>query len=132
MVGEPIRGETLGDIDPHLVEAFETAFSATRQLTFTYCDQQGRRTDRQVEPHGLLVRQPIWYVIAWDLDRNAPRLFRADRVRTPTVSDRTFVARPSEVVTGVCPNAKPVATVRGSRQGHEMTQDRSSLGSGRC
>jgi predicted DNA-binding transcriptional regulator YafY len=110
LVGEPSAGARLADVDPNLVEAFETAFTTTRLLTFTYRDQQGRSTSRHVEPHGLLVRQPLWYVIAWDTHRNAPRLFRADRVRKPTVSDHTFVARPNELVTGVCPDARPATT----------------------
>jgi predicted DNA-binding transcriptional regulator YafY len=110
LVGEPAGGARLADIDPGLVEAFEAAFSATRLLVFTYRDQQGRNTSRQVEPHGLLVREPQWYVIAWDIDKNAPRLFRADRISAPTISDRTFVARPSELVTGVCPDARPATT----------------------
>src|SRR5262249_17957108 len=53
-------------IDPALVEAFEAAFTTTRVLAFTYRDQQGRSTNRRAEPHGLLVRPPLWYVIAWD------------------------------------------------------------------
>ncbi|HEY3260668.1 MAG TPA: WYL domain-containing protein [Pseudonocardiaceae bacterium] len=110
LVGEPSGEARPGNIDPNLVEAFETAFTSTRLLAFTYHDRHGRRTKRRVEPHGLLVRQPLWYVIAWDSDSNAPRLFRADRVSTPTVSDHTFVARPSELVTGVCPDATPATT----------------------
>jgi predicted DNA-binding transcriptional regulator YafY len=110
LVGEPAEGARLADIDPCLVEAFEAAFSATRLLVFTYRDQQGRSTNRQVEPHGLLVRQPLWYVIAWDTGKNAPRLFRADRISAPAITGHTFTARPSELVTGVCPDARPAAT----------------------
>ena len=57
---------------PALVEAFENAFTSTRLLAFTYRDQQGRRSKRQAEPHGLLVRPPLWYVLAWDTGNNAP------------------------------------------------------------
>lgn len=110
LIGEPAGDATPGAIDPDLVEAFQTAFTSTRLLVFTYRDRHGRRTKRQAEPHGLLVRQPLWYVIAWDTDRNGPRLFRADRISTPTVSARTFTARPSELVTGVCPDARPATT----------------------
>jgi predicted DNA-binding transcriptional regulator YafY len=112
LIGEPSQAGRLADIDPGLVEAFETAFTTTHLLAFTYRDQRGRSTNRRVEPHGLLVRQPLWYVIAWDTDRGAARLFRADRISRPTVSDRTFVARPSELVTGVCPDARPATNAR--------------------
>jgi len=107
LIGRPSSETSVADIDPDLLEAFETAFTATRLLTFTYRDQRGRRTRRLVEPHGLLVRQPQWYVIAWDTGRNAARLFRADRVSAPRVSDRSFVARPSQFIAEVCPDARP-------------------------
>jgi predicted DNA-binding transcriptional regulator YafY len=110
LVGDPSsEPPSPAPVEPTLVGAFETAFSSTRLLSFRYRDRDGRATRRLVEPHGLLVRPPLWYVIAWDRDRHAPRLFRADRISRPEVSDRTFVPRPSDLVTGVCPDAK-VAT----------------------
>lgn len=109
LVGEPSRAAPPADIDPALVEAFETAFTTGRLLAFTY---HGRGTSRLVEPHGLLVRQPLWYVIAWDRGRNGARLFRADRIREPTVTDRRFTPRPDDFVTGLCPDARPAPTRR--------------------
>jgi predicted DNA-binding transcriptional regulator YafY len=108
LAGEPSEDARPAAIDPTLVEAFENAFTTTRLLAFTYHDQKGRKTTRQVEPHGLLVCPPLWYVLAWDTGKNAPRLFRADRISGPAVLDHTFVARPSDLVTGVCPDAMPV------------------------
>jgi predicted DNA-binding transcriptional regulator YafY len=93
-------------IDPTLVATFERAFTSSRLLTFSYVDREGRRTRRRVEPHGLLIRAPLWYVIAWDPRRDAPRLFRADRMRRPSITDQTFLPRPHELVTRVCPDAR--------------------------
>ncbi len=93
-------------IDPKLVSTFEGAFTTSRLLTFGYVDRQGRRTRRLVEPHGLLVRAPLWYVIAWDPRRDAPRLFRADRIRWPRVTEQTFLPRPHELVTRICPDGR--------------------------
>jgi len=117
LVGDPSRDARPAAIDPALVEAFETAFTTARLLAFTYRDHQGRAAERQVEPHGLLVRPPRWYVLAWDTAKNAPRLFRADRISTPAVLGHTFVPRPGDLVTGVCPDARPAATAPG-RTGH--------------
>jgi predicted DNA-binding transcriptional regulator YafY len=103
-------------LDPGLVSAFETAFATDRLLAFTYRDQHGRRTQRRVEPHGLLVRIPLWYVIAWDPRRDAPRLFRADRARRPRVTEERFVPRPHELVVGVCPDARRIQAKPGSRR----------------
>src|SRR6266487_186597 len=110
LVGGPSADARPAAFDPTLVEAFETAFTTTRLLAFTYRDQQGRSAKRQVEPHGLLVRPPLWYVLAWDTGKNAPRLFRADRISAPAVVDHTFVPRPSDLVTGVCPDARPATS----------------------
>ena len=76
-------------------------------LRFDYRDARGKQTTRSVEPHGLLVRTPAWYIIAWDPRPDAARLFRADRISSPSVDDTPFVPRPHELVTGVCPDAKP-------------------------
>ncbi len=101
----PDSGSTVAKIDKALVATFEHAFTAGRLLAFSYVDREGRRTRRHVEPHGLLVRAPLWYVIAWDRRRDAPRLFRADRIRRPTVTGQSFFPRPHDLVTRICPDA---------------------------
>ena len=115
LAGDPSEDARPAAVDAALVEAFENAFTTTRLLAFAYHDQQGRRTRRQVEPHGLLVRPPLWYVLAWDTAKNAPRLFRADRISTPTVIGHTFVPRPADLLTGVCPDARPTTPDRRTR-----------------
>jgi len=102
----PDPGSTVAEIDPGMVATFEKAFTTSRLLAFNYVDREGRRTRRRVEPHGLLVRAPLWYVIAWDPRRDAPRLFRADRIRRPSITDQTFLSRPHELVTRICPDAR--------------------------
>ena len=101
---------TVAEIDPGIVATFEKAFTTSRLLAFNYVDREGRRTRRRVEPHGLLVRAPLWYVIAWDPRRDAPRLFRADRIRRPSVTEQTFLPRPHELVTRICPDARATAS----------------------
>ncbi len=78
LVGDPagIPPGDLGTIDPALVAVFERAFTDQHLLQFDYRDARGKRTTRTVEPHGLLVRVPAWYIIAWDPTPDAARLFR--------------------------------------------------------
>ncbi len=108
MIGDPAPspGE-IARIDSTLVACFEKAFSSSRTLAFVYTDAHEAKTLRDIEPHGLLVRAPLWYVIAWDTRRKAARLFRADRIRRPRVTERSFTPRPYDLVRGVCPDAKP-------------------------
>jgi len=73
--------------------ALSTAVRAREVLRFHYA---GRAPDaaspaaspapRRVEPHHLVASGGRWYLVAWDLDRDDWRIFRADRIspRTPT------------------------------------------------
>ena len=107
LVGEPGRREdTAGEVDPALLGAFEEAFRDHRLLAFSYRDSVGRSTRRVVEPQALLVRAPLWYVIAWDPNRAALRLFRMDRIASPRVRAGAFVERPLGMVQRVCPDAR--------------------------
>ncbi len=115
LVGDPVAADAglpASVVDPAFLPAFEQAFTASRVLRFDYVDREGRRSRRRVEPHGLLVRAPLWYIIAWDLNKDAARIFRMDRVRRPVVqADANFLPRPIEFVTGVCPDARAAPKV---------------------
>jgi hypothetical protein len=43
----------------------------------------GTETRRSAEPHRLICHGRRWYLLAFDLDRNDWRIFRADRIRDP-------------------------------------------------
>ena len=108
VVGDPAASNAeLGTVDPRLLSTFERAFSGSTALRFDYVDRRGNRSVRLVEPDALLVRAPIWYIIAWDCDKEASRLFRMDRIKRPRqVESRRFVARPIDVALRGCPDAR--------------------------
>jgi predicted DNA-binding transcriptional regulator YafY len=112
VIGEPATDlrETPGPVDPRFLSVFEQGFTRCLVLRFTYTNRHGDgdRARRQIEPHGLLVRVPYWYAIAWDRKKNEPRLFRADRVRRPLLTGVPFIPRPRDLVTGLCPDARPM------------------------
>ncbi len=110
LVGEPAptSAQRAGHrVHKDLVNRFEEAFTTNRLLGFAYVDREGAPTQRRVEPHGLLLRTPLWYIIAWDPDKQAARLFRADRITRPRVLEATFAPRPHELVAGVCRDGLP-------------------------
>lgn len=109
MIDTPPRpmGAPPGPVAADLVEVFEKAFTANQMLSFAYTDRFGNQTKRCVEPHGLLVAWPNWYVIAWDPRPDESRLFRADRIAKPEMTDEHFLPRPHEVVMKPSPNAVP-------------------------
>src|SRR6185295_10490311 len=75
--------EGAGVIPQELLGLFEQAFSTGVGLSFHYTDREGKRTVRRVEPHGLLAEPPVWYVLARDVDKSEPRMFRMDRISRP-------------------------------------------------
>lgn len=67
-----------------------TAIRASQVLRFDYANMRQRddgelRVPRRVEPHHLVMSNGRWYLVAWDLDRDDWRTFRADKIapRTP-------------------------------------------------
>ncbi|MFF5264506.1 helix-turn-helix transcriptional regulator [Actinomadura viridis] len=79
-------------VDGGVLMALGAAVRAREVLRFDYAsppgaDEQGvRAAPRRVEPHHLVTWGGRWYLVAWDLDREDWRTFRADRItpRTPT------------------------------------------------
>lgn len=79
--------------DATVLMALNAAARAREVLRFDYAPASAARTDdlemappRRVEPHRVVARDGRWYLLAWDLDRDDWRIFRADRIvpRVPT------------------------------------------------
>ena len=90
LVGAPASErvqQTLGEVDRTLLAVFERCFTNARSMVFGYVDADGARTTRHVECVALVMHAPTWYVLAWDLDKDARRLFRMDRIREPATGD---------------------------------------------
>lgn len=75
-----------------MLTALSAAVHAREVLRFDYAPASGDDGDRgevrprRAEPHHLVTRAGHWYLIAWDLEREDWRTFRADRItpRIPT------------------------------------------------
>ena len=100
VVGPPASGAVVGSLGPvgdAVLRSFEAAFTARRTLAFAYVDRTGQPSLRRVEPHGPLSQAPAWYLLAFDLDRGAPRMFRLDRIAEPALGPETFAPDPERV-----------------------------------
>lgn len=86
----PLMQQSLGDMSPALLDAFEHCFREGVCLSFRYRDRFGAETQRRVEPHGIFVRPPLWYALAVDVDKQARRMFRMDRIANPRPFQRRF------------------------------------------
>ncbi|MFO0584955.1 MAG: WYL domain-containing protein [Anaeromyxobacter sp.] len=100
VVGNPASARTReGASRPpgELLRLFEEAFTAGAGLRFDYVDRNGVASARLVEPHGLLVEPPVWYVLARDVAKGEPRMFRMDRIARPALA-REVAFAPDEAV----------------------------------
>ena len=79
-------------VDSGVLMALSAAVHAREVLRFDYVAVPAAVDDpdaiplRRVQPHHLVTWGGRWYLVAWDLDRDDWRIFRADRMtpRTPT------------------------------------------------
>ena len=109
IVGPPagftIRGG-VGASPPELLRIFERAFSGGHGLAFQYVDRRGVETRRMIEPHGLLVQPPVWYILSRDVDKREPRTFRMDRISRPRIVQSIAFQPDADVVRAQVPQGK--------------------------
>ncbi|OUS08938.1 transcriptional regulator [Rhodobacterales bacterium 52_120_T64] len=79
-----------------VVQALHQAFIDQEILAIRYKNEAGVTSERQIEPHYLLLKYPVWYVIAFDHLRDAARTFRCDRILTAELTGTHFRLSPKE------------------------------------
>ncbi|MHC5700474.1 helix-turn-helix transcriptional regulator [Streptomyces tirandamycinicus] len=67
-------------LDPSVLGAVAAAIRGHERLRFTYTKPGGGEGARHTEPQRLVSWGPLWYLLAWDLDRGDWRVFRVDRM----------------------------------------------------
>lgn len=79
-----------------VVQALHQAFIDQGMLAIRYQNEGGVTSERQIEPHFLLLKYPVWYVIAFDHLRFAPRTFRCDRILRAEMTGTHFRLLPKK------------------------------------
>jgi proteasome accessory factor B len=102
-----------GEAAPALAElevtpALAVLFEAVRRravVAFEY-----RESQRRLEPYGVVLRFGHWYVVGRDLERDAPRAFRVDRISgEPEVGPPDAFAPPEHLDPASLVRADPLA-----------------------
>ncbi|KQO03196.1 MULTISPECIES: helix-turn-helix transcriptional regulator [unclassified Arthrobacter] len=83
---------------PQVLLALSAAVRAQQVLRFDYAGAasaapQGSDGPRRVEPHHLVTHGGRWYLVAWDLEREDWRIFRADRTTPKLPTGPRFTPR---------------------------------------
>lgn len=82
-------------VDPAALEQVSRSIRASEVIRFDYAgggDERGGRS-RRAEPHHLVVADRRWYLVAFDLDRDAWRTFRMDRLTPRPMTGPRFAPR---------------------------------------
>lgn len=75
------------------VAAILDALSAREVLQLRYRSTAGERTERAVEPLGLVALEGAWLLVGYCRVRQAARAFRVDRIERIAASGETFAPR---------------------------------------
>jgi predicted DNA-binding transcriptional regulator YafY len=67
-------------LDLSVLGAVASAIRGHERLRFGYTKPGGSEGARHTEPQRLVSWGPLWYLLAWDLDRDDWRVFRVDRM----------------------------------------------------
>ncbi len=70
-------------LDVAAADGVAAAVIERRRIRFGYVTADGRSQERTVEPYGVVRRRRAWYVVGRDVDRDALRGFRFDRMSAP-------------------------------------------------
>ena len=65
-------------------------------LSIGYRDREGVLTEREIEPHTIILKQGLWYCYAYCLMRNEFRLFKIGRIEKTKATNKTFERRSTE------------------------------------
>ncbi|MDQ0614357.1 putative DNA-binding transcriptional regulator YafY [Microbacterium sp. W4I4] len=81
------------DIDFEVVTALAAAIASRRRLRVDYTRHDGAEIQRVVEAHRIVHTAERWYLVAWDIEREAWRTLRVDRLRRPVQLREEFGLR---------------------------------------
>ena len=79
-----------------VVQALHQAFIAQTELEIRYQREDAEISNRRIAPHYLLLKYPVWYVVAFDYLREGPRIFRCDRMLAARQTETSFRLLPKE------------------------------------
>lgn len=83
-----------GGTAPEHLDVLRAAARSHERLEIEYyAASTGEWSRREIDPEEVFSGMGQWYVAAWDVDADAERLFRADRVRSAVRTGATFAPR---------------------------------------
>jgi len=88
-----LRGRDPDPVDMATLADLARACRQAERLRIAYRDREGRASERLVDPYRLVRSGPRWYLVGRDVERDAWRTLRVDRV-----TEVRGTGRPTEIV----------------------------------
>jgi predicted DNA-binding transcriptional regulator YafY len=79
-----------------VIQTIHQAFINQEKLEIMYQREDGEISKRVIAPHYLLLKYPIWYIVAFDDLRSEARTFRCDRIQSTSKIGTRFNLLPKE------------------------------------
>jgi proteasome accessory factor C len=94
-VHEGLQFATPSGDNTEIAAVVSQAIAGRRLLSFEYYkENEDEFSSRRVEPYALINGREGWYLASFDPTRSSVRHFRLDRIKSASVTDETFEARP--------------------------------------
>jgi predicted DNA-binding transcriptional regulator YafY len=77
-------------VDAAVLSTIAQACASSERVVAGYRDREGRESERRLEPYRLVCTGRRWYLVAHDVDRQAWRTFRVDRVLDARATGHRF------------------------------------------
>lgn len=81
-------------VDPAMLTQLSRLAREHFAVRFDYSDRREQASQRRAEPYRIVNAGQRWYLVCWDLDRDAWRTFRVDRIRPGLSVGPRFTPRP--------------------------------------
>ena len=85
-----------GDIYGETIKIIQRAIEDNTLVSISYRDRDGNTSEREIEPHTLVLKQGLWYTYAYCKLRNTFRLFKVGRIEKIKLLDEGFIKRQTE------------------------------------
>ena len=102
MIGDNARNTVISNYTTpaqQISEDISTALLQRNYLEIEYQSEAKDITTRVIEVQYILLNWPVWYILAWDHLRSAPRIFRIDRIKNTRIVEGNFQLRAKDVFT---------------------------------
>lgn len=80
-----------------VISVIEEAIENEVTVNIVYVDKNGNRTEREIEPHVIILKQGVWYIYAYCRTRKEFRTFKVSRIIYATHTTQKFTKRPTDI-----------------------------------